>query len=258
MTLQALPRESRVDKEAVRERLLRRYARQRDPGDLERLVVSYRPLVRGLARRYSAASATPEDLEQVAYEGLIKAIHRFDPGHGSAFTSFAVPTILGELRRYLRDTAWPAHVPRPLQERVREVRATATAFAARHGRAPTARDLARLLDRDIEEIVEALDVTVSLTIASFDSGSTQADDGERAPAERLGSEDPGYERVECLAAIEQLLPVLTGAQRQALRLHFDEELGCRQIARRLGVSRSEAARDLNDAVSTLRDLQCAA
>jgi RNA polymerase sigma-B factor len=202
-------------------------------------------------------SATAEDLEQVAYEGLIKAIHRFDPDRGSAFTSFAVPTMLGELRRYLRDTAWPAHVPRPLQERVREVRATAAAFVARRGRTPTARDLASVLDRDIEEVVEALDVTTSLSIASLDAVPARTDNAE-PPAERLGSEDPGYEYVECLAAIEQLLPALTRQQRQALRLHFDENLGPRQIARRLGVSRAQAARDLDAAVSTLRDLQRAA
>ncbi len=258
MTLRALPGASRADCEVRRQRLLRRYVRYHDRADLEQLVVSYRPLVRGLARRYSAASATAEDLEQVAYEGLIKAIHRFDPDHGSAFTSFAVPTILGELRRYLRDTAWPAHVPRPLQERVREVRATATAFAARHGRMPTARELAGALDREVEEIFDALEVTTSLSIASFDAAAAQADDADRPPAERVGSEDAGYERVECLAAIEQLLPALTRHQRQALRLHFDENLGYRQIARRLGVSRSEAARDLEDAVSTLRHLQEAA
>jgi RNA polymerase sigma-B factor len=252
MTVRSLSHETDADREARRARLLRRYARHRDTADLERLVVSYRPLARGLARRYSAMSAGVEDLEQVACEGLIKAIQRFDPGRGAAFTSFAVPTILGELRRYLRDTAWPAHVPRPLQQRVREVRTTATAFAARRGRAATACELAGVLERDVEEVVEALDVTVSLNVASLDAGA------ERAPTERLGTEDPGYERVECLTAIEQLLPRLTHHQRQALRLHFDEDLGYRQIARRLGVPRAQAARDLDAAVSTLRHLRYAA
>jgi RNA polymerase sigma-B factor len=258
MPLRPLTREPRADCEAQRTRLLRRYARHRDPADLERLVVSYRSLARGLARRYSAVTAGPEDLEQVAYEGLIKAIQRFDPEYGSAFTSFAVPTILGELRRYLRDTAWPAHVPRPLQERVREVRTTAAAFASRRGRTPTARELADVLEREIEEVVEALDVTISLCMASLDSMSARTQNGRQAPADRLGSEDPGYEHVEYLAAIEQLLPALTRHQRQALRLHFDEDLGYRQIARRLGVSRAQAARDLDAAVTTLRDLQHAA
>jgi RNA polymerase sigma-B factor len=256
LTVRALPVAGREDAEVRRQRLLRRYARHHDAGDLEQLVISYRPLARALARRYSATSASADDLEQVAYEGLIKAIHRFDPGRGSAFTSFAVPTILGELRRYLRDTAWPARVPRPLQERVREVRATTTALAARHRRMPTVREVAGALDCEPDAIVDALEVTSSLSVASFDGAP--AHDAERPPADSVGSDEPGYERVECLTVIEQMLPALTWHQRQALRLHFVEDLGSRQIARRLGVSRSEAARDLDAAVSTLRHLQEAA
>jgi RNA polymerase sigma-B factor len=246
----------RPDEEG-RRRLLRRYARYRRPDDLERLVVSYRPLARGLARRYATASPSTEDLEQVAYEGLIKAIQRFDPHKGSAFTSFAVPTILGELRRYLRDTVWPAHVPRPLQERIREVRLAAAAFTARHGRSPTARDIADALHCDIEAVVDALEVTSSLSVASLDAPAADPESGRLSPAELVGNDDPGYERVECLATIEQALPALPSGQKRALRLHFGEDLTSREIARRLGVSRSAAARELDAAVTTLRRLQAA-
>jgi RNA polymerase sigma-B factor len=254
LTIDALPGDVA---ERRRDRLLHRYARHRDPRDLERLVISYRPLARSLARRYAAASAATEDLEQVAYEGLIKAIQRFDPDRGSTFASFAVPTILGELRRFLRDTAWPAHVPRPLQERVRQVRAAASALGAQAGRAPTARVVAGYLGCDPEAVVEALEVSASLSVASLDARPADGDEGSRTHAERLGREDPGFERVEYLASIEQVLPDLSTVQRQALRLHFGEELSCRQIAHRLGVSRAEAARDLRSAVSTLRELQAA-
>jgi len=98
--------------EPQRQRALRRHARRRRPEDLEALVVSYRPLAAALARRYSHDPYGDADLEQAACEGLIKALQRFDPDRGTPFTTFAVPTILGEVRRYLRDTAWPAHVPR--------------------------------------------------------------------------------------------------------------------------------------------------
>jgi RNA polymerase sigma-B factor len=240
-----------------RRRLLRRYARYRAPDDLESLVVAYRPLARGLARRYATASPSTEDLEQVAYEGLIKAIQRFDPDRGSAFTSFAVPTILGELRRFLRDTVWPAHVPRPLQERVRQVRHATATFTARYGRSPTARDIADALHCDVEAVVDALEVTSSLSVASLDARPPEPENGRLAPAELVGTDDPGYERVEYLATIEQALPALTSEQKRALRLHFDEDLTSRQIARRLGVSRSQAARELDAAVSVLRELQAA-
>lgn len=237
--------------ERTRERLLRRYARWRRPEDLEELVLSYRPLARALARRYVTAAGAREDLEQAAYEGLIKAIHRFEPERGAAFASFAVPTILGELRRYLRDTAWPAHLPRSLQERVREVRAAAEDFSAAHGRHPTAQELAREMACDGEAVVEALGVSSALSVVPLDAPARDHD-APASVAEQLGVDDPGFERVECLTAIEEALPMLTRGQKTMLRLHFAEDLTQRQIAGRLGVSRSEVARDLGNAIARLR------
>jgi RNA polymerase sigma-B factor len=237
--------------ERTRERLLRRYARWKRPEDLEELVLSYRPLARSLARRYVTATGAREDLEQAGYEGLIKAIQRFEPERGAAFASFAVPTILGELRRYLRDTAWPAHVPRSLQERVREVRSASEAFSAVHGRHPTVRELARELGCDDEPVAEALGVSTALSVVPLD-GPARDHDAPTSVAEHVGVVDPGFERVECLAAIEGALPALTHGQKTVLRLHFAEDLTQRQIAWRLGVSRSEVARDLGHAVARLR------
>jgi RNA polymerase sigma-B factor len=238
--------------ERARERLLRRYARWKHRDDLEELVLSYRPLARALARRYATAAGTREDLEQAAYEGLIKAIRRFEPERGAAFASFAVPTILGELRRYLRDTAWPAHVPRSLQERVREVRAAAEAFSAMHGRHPTVRDLAREIGYDDEPVAEALGVSSALSVVPLDAPVRDHEASMASVADHVGVDDPGFERVECLAAIEEALPMLTRGQKTVLRLHFAEDLTQRQIAGRLGVSRSEVARDLGDAIARLR------
>lgn len=238
--------------ERARERLLRRYARWGRPEDLEQLVVSYRPLTRALARRYATASCTRDDLEQVACEGLIKAIRRFEPERGAAFASFAVPTILGELRRYLRDTAWPAHVPRSLQERVREVRSGAEDFSLAQGRNPTVTELALFLGCGEEAVVEALGVSSSLSVVPLDAPARQSDPTAASMADQIGVEDPGFERVECLAAIEEALPTLTSGQKNVLRLHFGDDLTQRQIASRLGVSRAEVARDLGDALTRLR------
>jgi RNA polymerase sigma-B factor len=238
--------------ERARERLLRRYARWQRPEDLEELVLSYRPLARALARRYATTSCAREDLEQAACEGLIKAVRRFEPERGAAFASFAVPTILGELRRYLRDTAWPAHVPRSLQERVREVRSAAEEFSAVHGRNPTAGELAHDLGCEEEAVVEALGVASALGVVPLDGPARERETSAGSVADQLGVEDPGFERVECLAAIEEALPALTAGQKTVLRLHFGEDLTQRQIAGRLGISRSEVARDLGDAVARLR------
>jgi RNA polymerase sigma-B factor len=236
--------------ETARTRLLRRYARWRRPEDLEALVISYRPLARALARRYAAVSCTRDDLEQAACEGLIKAIRRFEPDRGTSFASFAVPTVLGELRRFLRDTSWPAHVPRSLQERVREVRSAGEDFRALHGRAANARELALSLGCGEEAVVEAIGVTASLNVVPLDRPSRH-DDAPPTPV-AMGVEDPGYERIECLAAIEDALAALSSGQKTMLRLHFGEDMTQRQIAGRLGVSRSEVARTLGAAVARLR------
>lgn len=243
--------------EPIRDRWLRRYARTRRPDDLERLVLSYLPLARSLARRYATSSCAPEDLEQAACEGLIKAIQRFDPDRGSSFAGFAVPTILGELRRFLRDTSWPAHVPRALQERVRAVRTAARDLTASNGRPPTVGDLADAVGTGSEQVVEALGVSAALNVVPLDGPSRVDEQDGPAVADRLGAEDGGYDRVECLATIERALPTLSRGERAALRLHFGEELTQRQIAGRLGVSRSEVARDLTSAVSRLRTVAAA-
>jgi RNA polymerase sigma-B factor len=238
--------------ETTRKRLLRRYARWRRAEDLEALVISYRPLARALARRYAASSCTRDDLEQAACEGLIKAIRRFEPDRGTSFPSFAVPTVLGELRRFLRDTSWPAHVPRSLQERVREVRSAAEDFRAVHGRAATVRELAASLGCEEEAVLEAIGVTASLNVVPLDRPSQYGDATTMSVAEHVGFDDPGYERIECLAAIEDALPTLPSGHKAILRLHFAEDMTQRQIAGRLGVSRSEVARNLSDAVARLR------
>jgi RNA polymerase sigma-B factor len=235
-----------------RRRLLRRYARSGDRDDLEQLVVSYRPLARALARRYEAGGAR-EDLEQAACEGLIKAIQRFDPDRGAAFTSFAVPTILGELRRHRRDTAWPARVPRAVQERVQAVRAATDRLTATSGRPPTAQAIADTLDCGVEEVVEALCAASSLTVVPLDDPPRPDDDGGTV-INRLGATDPGYDQVECIAAIEDALPALTQAQLTVIRMRFGDDLTQREIARRLDVSRSEVARALGAAVERLRSV----
>jgi RNA polymerase sigma-B factor len=238
--------------ETARRRLLRRYARWRRPEDLEALVISYRPLACALARRYATGSCAREDLEQAACEGLIKAIRRFEPARGTSFPSFAVPTVLGELRRFLRDTSWPAHVPRSLQERVRDVRAAAEEFRIRHGRPATARELAAALDCEEEAIIEAIGVAASLNVVPLDRPARHDDAAATPVSEHVGVEDPGYERIECLAAIEAGLQSLSSGHKAVLRLHFAEDMTQRQIAGHLGVSRSEVARNLTDAVARLR------
>jgi RNA polymerase sigma-B factor len=240
-----------VARDRERARKLRRYSRHRDAEDLEQLVLSYLPLAHALARRFGPRGSR-EDLEQVACEGLIKAIRRFEPDRGFAFTTFAIPTILGELRRHRRDTAWPAHVPRPLQERIQGVRSAAERHGARCGREPTAAELADVLGCHEEEVLDALTAAASLNVVPLDAPRRDQDPGAGPLAEQIGGPDPAYDRVECLASIEAAAPALSDDHREVVRLRFSEELTHREIARRLNVSRSEVARRLAAAEDSLR------
>ena len=228
--------------------LLRRYAAKRDPADLEALVSRYRPLARSLARRYARGPSGLEDLEQVACLGLVKAIQRFDPARGFAFTTYAVPTIAGELKRWYRQTAWAAHVPRRVQERVVAVRATADGLTTQ-GRPATAEAVARVLGCETEDVIDALCAAEALMPVSLDGAA--GPDADAGPAQGLGAEDPGFELVERRAAVEDALMQLTRHERELLRLRFDEELTHERIAQRLGTTPGGVARALRDILDQL-------
>jgi RNA polymerase sigma-B factor len=230
---------------------LRRYRQVRDPAELDRLVRRFQPLVRKLALRYVRAGEPLEDLEQVGALGLVKAIERFDPDRGFAFTSFAVPTILGEIKRSIRDTAWSAHVPRSVQERVTEMRQAAERFAGRHGRAPTVAELSGLLACTEEQVVDAMSAADTLSPVSLDSARHQGEEEDGTLIDRLGSEDGGYERVIDRAAIASGAAALSEMQRQVLRLRFEEDLKQSEIAAALGCSQMQVSRLLRSGLQRL-------
>lgn len=231
--------------------LLRRYARFADPADLDRLVRRFRPLARKLALRYARGSDPVDDLEQVANLGLVKALKRFDPDRGFAFTSFAVPTILGELKRSFRDTAWSAHVPRAVQERVAEVRKVIDGWAGEQGRSPTPREVAERLSCTEEEVVEALHAQTALAPVSLDGRVGGDEEDGVSLGDRLGDTDPGYELVDDRRAIADALPLLTEQQRAVLRLRFEHDMKQSEIAAQLACSQMQVSRVLRGALETL-------
>jgi RNA polymerase sigma-B factor len=177
--------------------LFLRWQQAGDRAAREALVQRYMPLARNLARRYGRSSAPFEDLLQVASLGLLKALDRFDPERGHAFPSFAVPTILGEMRRYFRDSGWSVHVPRGVQERALKVRDAQEHIAGERGHAPTVRQLAEYLELDTEEIVDALQAIRSYETLSLDAPHAGADNDDATTyGEGLGGEDGHYELVE--------------------------------------------------------------
>ena len=229
--------------------LFTRFRRDQHAEDLEALVVRFLPLARHLARRY-AAGAEREDLEQIAALALVKAIHRFDPAQGTAFTSFAFPTIIGELKRYFRDCGWSVRVPRSLQELAARVEHSLARMTAELGRTPAAEELARRLETTVELVLEAR-ATVSAHRADSLDRRLGEDDGEML-VERLGGEDPGYERVEAEVDVDRLLATLPATERAALRLRFKEDLVQREIGQRLGISQMHVSRLIRQAIEQLQ------
>ena len=245
-----MPAFRRLD-EPARERLLRRYAEHGHPDDLEQLVLSYRPLAHALARRYTPGQLADADLDQAACEGLIKAIQRFDPARGIPFTSFALPTILGEVRRYLRDTAWCAHVPRALKERAHILSLTRERLTTETGRPPSAAQLAAALGWAQEDVVEALSAVAARSGLPYDVAAP-ADSEVASLIDHTGEVDPGYELVECATSVARALPFLPPEERDVIRLRFGDDLTQRQIAKRLGYSRSRVGRLLTRGLDRLR------
>jgi RNA polymerase sigma-B factor len=183
---------------------------------VEALILRHRPLACHLAQRYVRATDQREDLEQVAYLGLVKAAQRFDPGRGTAFTSFAVPTILGELRRHCRDTRWAWHVPRPVQERVQALRRLEDQWRSRTGRPPSAGQAAEALGCTPEEILDARLAAATLAPESLNAPVRSADGTIGEALERLPVEERGFEAAERRETLGRALAGLDERARRAL------------------------------------------
>jgi RNA polymerase sigma-B factor len=243
-----------LDEQLSAERpLLRRYAADRSPVVREELVERFMPLARRLAARYAGGAEPYDDLVQVASVGLVKAIDRFDPARGTAFSTFAVPTILGELKRHFRDRGWSVHVPRDVQERILKVERALAELPARLGRAATVADIAERLDVTEEQVLEAMHASQGHHSVSLDASSPHGDGEEPAPlGERIGKEDLGFDTVEYGAAIAPALADISERDRKVLHLRFVEDMTQSEIADQVGVSQMHVSRILRATLEQLR------
>jgi len=219
----------------------------------EELVGRFMPLARRLASRYAGGAEPFDDLVQVASVGLVKAIERFDPERGTAFSTFAVPTILGELKRHFRDRGWSVHVPRDVQERILKVERALAELPARLGRPPTVPDIAERIEATEEQVLEAMHASQGHHAISLDASATMGDGDEPTPlGERLGSEDLSFETVEYGAAIAPALEEISERDRRVLHLRFVEDLTQSEIADQVGVSQMHVSRILRATIDRLR------
>jgi RNA polymerase sigma-B factor len=234
------------------EELLRRYGKAQDAGLLEEIVRRFEPLARSVARRYAARGEPIEDLTQVAMMGLLKAINRFDPGRGFAFTSYATPTMLGELKRYFRDSGWAVHVPRGVKERALELAGVTEQLSNKLGRSPSLSELAEAMDATEEQTLEAIEAYHARHVSSLEHGSDDDEAGVPQLASVLGAEDERLEQAEYLTMIAQGVEALSESDRMILYLRFGRDLTQSEIASRIGTSQMQVSRLLRAAIEKIR------
>jgi RNA polymerase sigma-B factor len=234
-------------------RLLVRYHRDGDPAAREQLVERFLPLARQLARRYQRGGEQLDDLIQVASLGLLKAIDRFDPARETAFSSFAVPTVLGELKRHFRDKGWSVRVPRDLQEMAVRVERIADEMSREIGRAPTPAEIAERIGATLEQVLEAREAAGAYRAVSLDRPRSDDDEDGESYADAFGVEDPGFGLAEASATVERLMRCLSEREREVLRLRFEEDLTQSEIGQRVGVSQMHVSRLIRQSLVRLRE-----
>ncbi len=234
--------------------LFERWHRFGDRRARDELIERFLPLARKLARRYVPSSEPYEDLVQVASLGLVKAVERFDPTRGFAFTSFAVPTIVGELKRYFRDSGWALHVDRSAQERARKITEAQQELTTRTGRSPTVNEIAQYLEVSQEEVLDGLQTAEAYDAISLDAPLQSDDDGASTRLDAIGDVDENLVLVDEHATIFAAARHLTKRERQILFLRFSEDLTQTEIAERIGVSQMQVSRLLRRSIQRLRDL----
>jgi len=239
--------------------LLERYHQNGDAQAREELIVQWMPLVRSLARRYAGPRERFDDLFQVGMIGLIKAVDRFDPARGFEFSTYATPTVLGEIKRHFRDCTAVVKVPRPLQELGVRIHRQSDALTATLGHSPTVTEIAEALSLDEESVREGLAANRSYRVESLSVFETADDDG-LAPPVVLGEEEPGYEQAEDRALLHDGFQTLDDRERRVVILRHGLGLTQDQIAHRVGCSQmhvsrvlAQANRKLERALSDVRE-----
>ena len=232
--------------------LFARYLDKRDPVDREMLVERFLPLARQLARRYQRPEEPFDDLFQVACLGLVKAIDRFDLEREVAFSSYAVPTILGEIKRYFRDRTWSVRVPRDLQELALKVDRAVSELSLDLHRQPTVEEIGAKVGADEEDVLEALEASGAYKATSLESPRGSEDESGDTLGDTLGTEEHGFALAEDRATIEHLMRSITPREREVLHLRFAEDLTQAEIGERIGVSQMQVSRIIRQSIARLR------
>jgi RNA polymerase sigma-B factor len=230
--------------------LFRRYRATGDRALRNDLIERHRSLALHCAKRFAGKGEPLDDLVQVAMLGVLKAVERYDPDRGTAFTTFCVPTVLGELRRHFRDATWAVHVPRRAKDLQHTVRTAADQLSQALGRSPTVPEIAEHAGASVEDVLDALEAARCYRHSSLDPPADEAPDGVHAA---LATVDRGLDAVDATSTVERLLEVLPPRERRIVELRFAHGLSQSRIADHVGVSQVQVSRLLRASLGRMRD-----
>jgi RNA polymerase sigma-B factor len=237
------------------ERLIAEFAQTRDPRLRDRLVLMHDRMVRYLASRFDSRLSPQEDVVQVAYIGLISAIDRFDPKKGVSFITYAIPTIIGEIKRYFRDQTWALKAPRKLRDLGLNLKKLRTDLEQKLGRSPSVQEMAEAAQVTEERLLQAMEVDRAYAPCSLDTCLYGRDGSRKGPVwECVGEIDPGIVYIEERDALKQAISCLNSRQQQIILLRFFDELSQAEVARQLGISQMHVSRLERQALRDLRQI----
>lgn len=242
-----------LTKEEVHE-LIRAYQLNQDELAQEKLVRNYRDLVETLARKYSKGRMFHEDISQVGIIGLLGAIRRYDENFGKSFEAFAVPTIIGEIKRFLRDKTWSVHVPRRIKELGPKIKKTVEELTTELQRSPRVEEIADYLNVSEEEVLEAMEMGKSYQALSVDhSIEADSEGGTVTLLDIVGDVDKGFERVNQKLVLEKVLHVLTERERNIIQYTYLDNMSQKDAGDRLGISQMHVSRLQRRAIKKLQE-----
>mgnify|MGYP001165965968 FL=1 len=230
---------------------------QKNPEDKEnqeKVVLTYRKLVQSIARKYAKNEMIYEDLEQVGMLGLLAAMKRYDPEIGRSFESFAIPTIIGEIKRFIRDKTWSVHVPRRIKELGPKIKKATEQLTIQYQRSPTIQEIADYLEVSEEEVLETMEMGQSYNALSVDRKiEADADGSEVSILDLIGNQDKGYEEIDTKLLLNKILPILNEREQKVLRYTYFENKSQKETGDLLGVSQMHFSRIQRHAIKKLRE-----
>lgn len=230
---------------------------QKDPTNEEtqqKIILAYQDLVESIARKYSKNSSIHEDLVQVGMIGLLAAINRFDASYGKTFESFAIPTILGEIKRFIRDKTWSVHVPRRIKELGPKIKKAVDELTTTNQKSPTVKEIAEYLEVNEEEVLETMEMNQSYKALSVDRSIEGTSDGSTiAILDMIGKNEDGYSQIDLKILLEKILPTLSDREQQIIRCTYFENMSQKETGELLGISQMHVSRLQRRSLKKLRE-----